>query len=100
MVAPSGHSFILAMLIGAAIGGALTPFLGPVSTAFITGFSSTGISMGLSNVTRESNYSIMEVILTSLLNGSISGITTGIIDKIKIPKINSGRGSLTAISKQ
>ena len=142
---PDGHSFILAMLIGAgigaiiglgsqltsdvisnlmvnnidfskwemsswqtyvgaglggAIGGALTPFLGPVSTAFITGFSSTGISMGLSNVTRESNYSIIEVILTSLLIGSISGITTGIIDKIKIPKINSGRGSLTAISKQ
>ena len=142
---PSGHSIILAMLIGAgiglvlglgsqlasdvisnvitngfdfsewemsswqtyvgaglggAIGGALTPFLGPVATGFITGASSTAISMGLSNITGVSNYSLGEIFATSLLIGSVSGITAGILDNVKIPSINSGRGSLTAVSKQ
>ena len=41
--------------LGRAIGGALTPFLGPVATGFITGASSTAISMVLSNVTGASN---------------------------------------------
>ena len=142
---PSGHSFILAMLIGAgiglvvglgsqlasdvisnvkknwlnfpdwkmsswqtyvgaglggAIGGALTPFFGTVATGFFTGVSSTAITMGLSNVTGASNYSLGEIFATSLLIGSVSGITAGILDNIKIPGINSGRGSLTAVSKQ
>ena len=86
--------------VGAAVGGALTPFLGPVSTAFITGFSSNVISMGLSNATGASNYSFEEVFVTSLLIGSISGVTAGILDGIKIPGVNSGRGSLTAVTKQ
>ena len=86
--------------LGGAIGGALTPFLGPVATGFITGASSTVISMGLSNVTGAANYSLGEIIATSLLIGSVSGVTAGILDNIKIPGINSGRGSLTAVSKQ
>ncbi|MGM9970827.1 MAG: RHS repeat-associated core domain-containing protein [Anaeroplasmataceae bacterium] len=86
--------------LGGAIGGALTPFFGPVSTAFITGFSSTAISMGLSNATGASNFSFEEVFITSLLIGSISGVTAGILDNIKIPGITSGRGSLSSIQKQ
>ncbi len=86
--------------LGGAIGGALTPFLGPVVTGFITGVSSTAITMGLSNVTGASNYSFDEIFATSLLIGSVSGITAGILDNIKIPGVNSGRGSLTAVSKQ
>ena len=86
--------------LGGAIGGALTPFLGPVATGCITGASSTVISMGLSNVIGTSNYSLGEIIVTSLLIGSVSGITAGILDKFKIPCVNSGRGSLTSISKQ
>ena len=86
--------------LGGAIGGALTPFLGPVATGFITGASSTAISMGLSNITGASNYSLGEIFATSLLIGSVSGITAGILDNVKIPGINSGRGSLTAVSKQ
>lgn len=35
-----------------------------------------------------------------MLIGSVSGITAGILDNVKIPGINSGRGSLTAVSKQ
>ena len=86
--------------LGGVIGGALTPFLGPVVTGFITGASSTAISMGLSNVTGVSNYSLGEIICTSLLIGAVSSITTGILDNVKIPGVNSGRGSLTAVSKQ
>ena len=86
--------------LGGAIGGALTPFLGPVATGFITGASSTVISMGLSNITGASNYSLGEIFATSLLIGSVSGITAGILDNVKIPDVNSGRGSLTAVSKQ
>ena len=86
--------------LGGAIGGALTPFLGPVATGFITGTSSTAISMGLSNVIGTSNYSLGEIFATSLLIGSVSGITAGILDNVKMPGINSGRGSLTAVSKQ
>lgn len=56
--------------------------------------------MGLSNVTGASNYSLSEIFATSLLIVSVSGITAGILDNIKIPGINSGRGSLTAVSKQ
>ena len=86
--------------LGGAIGGALTPFLGPVATGFITGTSSTAISMGLSNVIGTSNYSLGEIFATSLLIGSVSGITAGILDNVKMPGINSGRGSLIAVSKQ
>ena len=86
--------------LGGVIGGALTPFLGPVVTGFITGASSTAISMGLSNVTGVSNYSLGEIICTSLLIGAVSSITTGILDNVKISGVNSGRGSLTAVSKQ
>ena len=86
--------------IGGAIGGAFTPFLGPVSTAFITGFSQTFITMGLSNLTSDSKYSFGEMLCSSLLIGGVAGLTAGVLDNIKIPKINSGRGSLSAIAKQ
>ena len=35
-----------------------------------------------------------------MLIGSVSGITAGILNNVKITDINSGRGSLTAVSKQ
>lgn len=35
-----------------------------------------------------------------MLIGSISGITADILDNIKIPHINLGRGSISAITKQ
>ncbi len=86
--------------IGGAIGGALTPFLGPVATAFITGSVSTMATMGLSNITGDTNYSIGEILFTTLLVGSVSGLTAGILDNIRIPGVNAGRGSLSAVSKQ
>ena len=87
-------------VIGGAVGGALTPVLGPISTATINGVVSTVVGMGLENVTGESNYSFGEIFTTSVLFGVVSGITVGLIDRVKIPGITSGRGSLSSIQKQ
>lgn len=85
--------------LGGAIGGALTPFLGPVATAAIIGAVTSFIGMGLEKVTGAANYTLGEILWTTVLNGTVSGLTTGLFDKIKIPKITSGKGSLTAIQK-
>ena len=87
-------------ILGGAIGGALTPFLGPGATAFITGTSTSAIGMALENATGKGDYSFGEIFYTSLMIGSISAVTAGVIDNIPISGVNSGRGSLTAISKQ
>lgn len=86
--------------LGGAIGGMLTPLFGAVTVGFITGTASTAITMGLSNATGATNYGLGEIVTTSLLIGMVSGLTAGIVDKIKIPKLNAGRNSLNAISKQ
>ena len=86
--------------LGGAIGGMFTPFLSAVAVGLITGTASTAITMGLSNATGETNYGLGEIVASSLLIGMISGLTAGIVDKIKIPKLNAGRNSLNAISKQ
>ena len=87
-------------IVGGAIGGALTPILGPVSTATINGAVSSFVGMGLENITGESNYSFGEMFTTSVFAGAFSGLTAAIIDKVKIPGITSGRGSLSSIQKQ
>ena len=87
-------------IVGGAIGGALTPILGPVSTATINGAVSSIVGMGLENITGESNYSFGEIFATSVFAGAFSGLTASIIDKVKIPGITSGRGSLSSIQKQ
>lgn len=86
--------------IGGAIGGALTPFMGPVMTSTISGAVSSAIGMTLENLTGKASYSFGEVLFTTLLSASVSGITAGIFDKVKISGINKGRGSLSAIQKQ
>ena len=86
--------------LGGAIGGALTPFLSPVATSFITGATSSLIGMGLENITGVSNYSFGDILATSLVLGTLSGLTAGFLDIVKIPKITSGQGSLSAIQKQ
>ena len=37
---------------------------------------------------------------TTALYSAFSGLTAGLLNGVKIPKINSGRGSLSAIQKQ
>lgn len=38
--------------------------------------------------------------ISSLISGGISMVSVGIMSKIKIPSLNSGRGSMSAVSKQ
>ena len=86
--------------VGGAVGGALTPILGPVSTSTINGAVSSFVGMELENSTGNSNYSFGAILSTSLFSGAFSGLTAGAVDKIKIPKVTSGRGSLSSIQKQ
>ena len=86
--------------VGGAVSGAFTPFMGPVATGFINGTVSSFVCMGLENLTGASNYSFEEIALTSIAAGVLSGVTAGIVDNIKIPGLNKGRGSLSAIQKQ
>lgn len=86
--------------VGGAVGGALTPILGPVSTSAINGAVSSFVGMELENSTGNSNYSFGAILSTSLFSGAFSGLTAGAVDKIKIPKVTSGRGSLSSIQKQ
>ena len=86
--------------VGGAVGGALTPILGPVSTSAINGAVSSFVGMELENSTGNSNYSFGAILSTSLFSGAFSGLTAGVVDKIKIPKDTSGRGSLSSIQKQ
>ena len=77
--------------VGGAVGGALTPILGPVSTSAINGAVSSFVGMELENSTGNSNYSFGAILSTSLFSGAFSGLTAGVVDKIKIPKVTSGR---------
>ena len=86
--------------LGGAIGGIFTPFLGAVAVGFITGAVSTAATMGLSNAIGASNYGLGEIVASTLIIGMISGLAAGVFDKIKISKLNAGRNSLNAISKQ
>ena len=86
--------------VGGAVGGALTPFMGPVATGFINGTVTSLVGMGLENLTGAEKYSFSEIVWTSIATGTLSGVTAGIIDNIKIPGLNKGRGSLSAIQKQ
>lgn len=44
--------------------------------------------MGLENATGAANYSFGEIFFTSLTSGTVSGLTAGLFDKIKIPGIS------------
>lgn len=86
--------------VGGAVAGALTPFMGPVSTSTINSAISSIVGMGLENLTGESNYSMGQMLFTTAFSASMSGLTAGIFSKVKIPRISKGAGSLSAIQKQ
>ena len=86
--------------VGGAVAGALTPFMGPVSTSTINSAISSIVGMGLENITGESNYSMGQMLFTTVFSASMSGLTAGIFSKVKIPRISKGTGSLSAIQKQ
>ena len=89
-------------VIGGAIGGAFSmiPVMGTMAVAGITEVLSTGIGMILQNEWEGTNYSVGQIIGTSVVSGLIAVGTTVISKAIKIPGLNSGRNSFSSISKQ
>ena len=87
---------------GGAIGGAFSmiPGVGIMTSAFVTGFASSAIGMSLQNSWEGTDYSFMQIMGTSLLVGGVSAVTAGIMDNIRIPGLNSGRGSFQQVSNQ
>lgn len=87
---------------GGAIGGAFSmiPGVGIMTSAFVTGFASSAIGMSLQNSWGGTDYSFMQIMGTSLLVGGVSAVTAGIMDNIRIPGLNYGRGSFQQVSNQ
>lgn len=89
--------------MGGALGGALsfiTPAAPSVLIGGLTAFSSTAFSMLLQNQREKADYTKGQRIFSSLVSGVIAAAMTGISDAIKIPGLNIGRNSYSAISKQ
>ena len=88
-------------VLGGAIGGAVSfiPGVGPALSAFVTGFASSAIGMGLENAFGEANHSFRSIILNSLFVGSVSAATAGILKNISIQGINAGRGSFQQVTR-
>ena len=93
-------------VIGGAVGGILSyviPGSSEIVSAFIagiTGFTSTYLGMLFQNQWEGTDFSIDEMIMKSILSGAISFGVSMLSDLIRIPGINSGRNSFSAISKQ
>ena len=89
-------------VIGGAIGGmtAMAPIFGTMSVAFITGTLSTGIGMYLQNQWEGTNYSILQIGFTSLINGLVAASAAGLFETIPLKGLNVGKGSYKAIANQ
>ena len=83
---------------GGFIGGALTFAKIPGADA-ISSFATTSITMGLENITSNSDYSTEEIIKNSLFSAAIGSISGKVMNKVKINGINAGRGSYQQVSK-
>ena len=88
--------------IGGAIGGAIAylPLLGPMFSTSFSGFSASVGSMIFENIIDGTNYSTLDIIITSGFSALFSAVSFKYMNSIKIPGINSGRNSIKAISQQ
>lgn len=68
--------------------------------AFLSGAAMTSSTMIGENIAGDANHSLGDILISSLISGGISMASVGIMSKIKIPSLNSGRGSMSAVSKQ
>ena len=71
-----------------------------IAAAGIGGFSASAITMSLQNKYEGANYSLGYIFGVSLLSGGFSMIGYSVMKGIKIPGLNSGRGSYSAVSTQ
>ena len=93
--------------LGGAAGGIFTFATGGAGSAFVTllgafvsGASVTAGTMIGENVSGDATHSWEDILVSSVISGGISMASVGIMSKIRIPKFNSGRGSVSAVSKQ
>ena len=90
-------------VIGGALGGALA-FISPGAPAALlgglTGFSSNAFGMKLQNLWEGTNYSDGQIFFSSLISGLLASEATALSSKIRVPGLNSGRGSYLSVSKQ
>ena len=93
--------------VGGAIGGAITfataGIGGTVATmagTFLSGVAMTSSTMIGENISKDASHSLEDIFVSSLISGGISMASAGIAIKIKIPTLNSGKGSFAAVSKQ
>ncbi|MBQ3115965.1 MAG: hypothetical protein IJC07_02945 [Clostridia bacterium] len=92
---------------GSMIGGALcgmifyaAPEIAPALAGAIAGGIMQLSTMLGENISGDKDYSVSEIVQSTLFSAGLSAITAGMIGSIKIPTISSGAGSYSAISKQ
>ena len=92
--------------IGGAVGGMIAyalPYIGIGSAAvgaFFSGAATTAGTMIGKNITDNAGYSAMDILLSSAITGVFSAVSVGVMSRIRIPGLNAGRGSYSAVSSQ
>ncbi|MBQ3221698.1 MAG: hypothetical protein IJB34_07035 [Clostridia bacterium] len=92
--------------IGCALGGMIAyalPYIGIGSVAvgaFFSGAATTDGTMIGQNITDNTNYSVIDILLNSVIVGGFSALSIGVMSRIRIPRLNAGRGSCLAVSNQ
>ena len=92
--------------IGGAIGGMIAyalPWIGVGSVAvgaFFSGATTTAGTMIGQNITDNTSYSSIDILLSAVIAGMFSALSVGVMSKIRIPGLNAGRGSYSAVSSQ
>ena len=94
-------------ILGGAIGGAITFATAGISGtfvkmvgAFLSGAAMSSSTMIGENVAGDASHSWLDVLVSSIISGCFSMASVGIMKKIKVPSLNAGRGSMSAVSSQ
>ncbi len=94
-------------ILGGAIGGAITFATAGISGAFVkmAGAFLSGAAMSSStmigeNVAGDASHSWLDILVSSIISGCFSMASVGIMKTIKVPSLNAGRGSMSAVSSQ
>lgn len=94
-------------IVGGAIGGAFAYITGGAGSAFVTmlgafvsGAALTSSTMIGENISGDATHSWQDIAVSALISGGFSMASVGIMSKVKISKLNVGRGSISAVSQQ
>ena len=68
--------------------------------AFASGFASNATMLIMEDYMENKNYTVADVLVSSILVGTLSALSAGMMDKIRISGLNAGRGSFSSISSQ